>query len=92
MMTRKEAIEFLRCNSYNMESCDKKECNKQEALTMAIEALEKQIPKKPYRHDADYYVCPNCDCQVVWQWFESYCEHCGQAIDWSEEDDIRRCY
>lgn len=39
-MTNKEAIECLKCNFYNMESCDKEECNEHEAITMAIEALE----------------------------------------------------
>lgn len=56
------------------------------AFEKAMEALEKRIPKKAYKHEEDYYVCPNCDCQITWQWFEGYCEHCGQAIDWSDEE------
>lgn len=89
-MTNKEALEFAKkeCKAY------KRKVNGGfgyyqrvvDYYDIVIEALEKQIPKKPYRHDADYYVCPNCDCQVVWQWFEGYCEHCGQALDWSEEE------
>lgn len=57
-----------------------------EYYDIIVEALEKQIPKKTYKHEEDYYVCPNCDCQITWRWFESYCEHCGQAIYRSDEE------
>lgn len=63
---------------------------------MAIEALEKQVPKTPnYEGDGysdgvlvhDTWICPCCgkkyevDCDDY-----KYCPECGQAIDWSEEE------
>ena len=50
------------------------------ALDMAIEALEKQIPKKKKKRNE----CPECGYSYA---FEEYCPNCGQAIDWSGEDD-----
>lgn len=55
-----------------------------EALSKAIEAIEKQIPKKPY----DIVHCPLCKIEVELQPIDTeqvtYCLHCGQAIDWSD--------
>ena len=56
-------------------------------LEMAINALEKQIPKKPRFYAHNYY-CSVCDNLVgnnefEWQRFK-YCDNCGQKIDWSE--------
>lgn len=58
-----------------------------EAFCKAIEALEKQIPKNPIfeREQTspfgvdDVPYCPNCGCDLP---EVSYCEKCGQAIDW----------
>ena len=51
---------------------------------LAIEALEKQIPKFPY----DTVSCPLCKIEVELQPIDieqvTYCLHCGQAIDWSD--------
>lgn len=64
----------------------------------AVEALEKQIPKKPYRHPetqpkhflngVDGYYCPVCDRDVLDQDNDCFmfCPDCGQALDWSEEE------
>ena len=58
-----------------------------EAIRKAIEALEKQIPKKPY----DTVRCPLCKIEVELQPIDTeqvtYCLHCGQAIDWSDIND-----
>ena len=52
-----------------------------EAFRKAIEALEKQIPKKPPNHDG--MVCPSCNSKARYGHpYEYYCPHCGQAIDW----------
>lgn len=61
------------------------------AFEKAKEALEKQIPKKPYDVDTECktFDCPAClsklyadedvrDC--------TYCCVCGQALDWGEEE------
>lgn len=59
----------------------------------AIEALEKQIPKKPTeideKEDGLFYVisfmCPSCDTSVIGQPYKpKYCKHCGQKLDWGD--------
>lgn len=55
-----------------------------DAIYVAIEALEKRIPKKPVKLN-----CPNCGFDKIdnsW-WVFTYCPKCGQRIDWSSEDD-----
>ena len=66
-----------------------------EACSMAIEALEKQIPKKPIYSDFDdngfdeiiphRAACPACGESVdfgKWNAEESHHCECGQAIKW----------
>ena len=57
------------------------------ALSDAIKALEKQIPKKYMRKNGNYN-CPICDYPVmsVCTRNKKYCDNCGQAIDWSDEE------
>ena len=54
------------------------------------EALEKQIPKKPIYSTANI-TCPNCG-EVLLYYFNvfelCYCDECGQALDWSDKDDV----
>lgn len=58
------------------------------ALTGAIEALEKQLPKKPKEDDEQnvryvtVYVCPYCGKRFTGA-ASTYCYHCGQKLDWS---------
>ena len=53
-----------------------------EALTMAINTLEKQIPKKPKTDDRYVmYICPCCNDFIKVS--HNCCQNCGQAIDWS---------
>ena len=58
----------------------------QEAVDFAIQALEKQIPKKPYKdnengiYEKEY--CPICHRSLFPN--DHHCI-CGQAIDWSDE-------
>ena len=58
-----------------------------EAIQIAIQALEKQIPKKPYKdnengvYEKDH--CPTCHRSLFPN--DHHCE-CGQAIDWSVEE------
>lgn len=47
------------------------------AIDMAIEALEKQIPKKKKKRNE----CPECGYSYA---FEEFCPYCGQALDWSD--------
>lgn len=60
-----------------------------EAMRMSIQALEKQIPKKPRFYAHNYY-CSVCDNLVgnnefEWRRFK-YCDTCGQKLDWSDEE------
>lgn len=63
-----------------------KEAN--EACDVAIQALEKQISKKPIKgKNGDL----SCSCGLIIQRKNRrtclyYCHNCGQAIDWSDED------
>ena len=61
------------------------------AFEMAIEALEKRMPKKPVT-EKDKVIfgivcgrCPECD-SAVYSTTNLYCHNCGQALDWSETE------
>lgn len=101
-MTEKEAIETLqeksleRCEAFGFDcgNCDK--CEVTIAYDMAIKALEKQIPKKPISEER-YYICPCCrgdlgvsddDIFVYELPTPKYCGDCGQALDWSDTDEM----
>ena len=61
-----------------------------EALWKAVEAINKQIPKKPKGdyHSCPHYRCPNCNSSVkMYETDNTYphCAFCGQKLDWSEE-------
>lgn len=60
------------------------------ALQMAIKALEKQIPKKPFNIEGDYTAsygnCPNCENIVCDNEDYKYCNECGQSLDWSDTE------
>lgn len=68
------------------------------ALGLAIQALEKQIPKKPtiiidYKKYTNIvknafflkgaYWCPNCKCVIK---CGTFCKNCGQRLDWSDKE------
>jgi hypothetical protein len=71
------------------------------ALEMAIQALEKQIPKKVKREFAtmggcitcfETDVCPACGKDFYIEdlgqtMYCSFCPDCGQALDWSDENE-----
>ena len=90
-MTSEEAIKVLKVilDPYDYPFGEKSKCYQYdlEAINKAIEALEKQIPKKPY----DTVYCPLCKIEVELQPIDTeqvtYCLHCGQAIDWSDIND-----
>lgn len=69
-----------------------------EAMGMAIQALEKQISKKPtYEGDGyapdgtlvyDEWLCPHCDNRYEVDYDDyDFCPNCGQKIDWSVKDE-----
>ena len=105
-MTINESIENLKmileeATEDEHSVCYVTNCDK-EPLEMAIEALEKQIPKKPNKAidsswgiKKEVHVCPVCDYYLTEVHFltcdeasstekVTFCETCGQAIDWNE--------
>lgn len=89
-MTIEEAAKIL-ADDYSLclSECEG-DCNKcvKGAKEMAIEALEKQIPKKPIKKTnfgsdiLDGKYCPCCDS--MFDRTTKFCVSCGQAIDWSD--------
>lgn len=55
-----------------------------------LNAIKKQIPQKPWyrkEEDADGWACPACHMGVTvdhGRIKDTFCSHCGQAIDWEE--------
>ena len=84
-MTESEAIEVIKSNrptsGYVLLN---------EALETAIEALEKQIPKKPHKNFEKFSgVWCSCGKYLGKGYFvdkPSYCTDCGQKLDWSDEE------
>ena len=97
-MTPKEAIEILMSDEklaeieYYGGFEGQKKVSKlySEAFDMAIEALEKQIPKKPIKSDREIRYCEVWKCpKCGFEWsgrVVDYCYKCGQAIDWSGDE------
>lgn len=63
------------------------------AVDIAVDALEKQIPRKPkYKaedrfvknHFVEYSYCPTCEKEVVAG--DMFCVMCGQRICWQEDE------
>jgi len=60
---------------------------------IAIECIKRQIPKKPIQHgelydDDCWFECPTCKKWIAsyWKGDNPYCDECGQAIDWSDNE------
>lgn len=57
-----------------------------EALNMAIQALEKQTSRKPdFTEDKKFALCPCCNGKGLLD-KQKYCDNCGQKLDWSDSD------
>lgn len=67
------------------------------AFEMAIDALEKHIPKKPIKTKIatlnkspeaisweTIHCCPRCESNLAPQY--KYCPQCGQEIEWEDEE------
>ena len=104
-MTESEAIKILKKDScYECSqgtdsplNCEYGECRVSKATRVAIQALEKQIAKKPimkqYFEDLEdeYLCCPTCG-EILTdripadnKTFYFHCMNCGQKFDWSDE-------
>jgi hypothetical protein len=59
-----------------------------EAMRIAIQALEKQVSKKPdFTEDKEFALCPCCNGKGLLN-KQKYCDNCGQKIDldWSDAE------
>lgn len=95
-MTAEEAKKYLEDKVSNADlTSSYVGVNWRDVYKTAIEALEKQIPKKPNITIHNGY-CGNCGCawgydrlsteeRCGYTYFQ-YCPACGQRIDWSEEE------
>ena len=89
-MTYKKALDSLRYEVDEEGHCSYIE----DEIHVAMEALEKQIPMKPIEDQYPWAICPACGGSVylenVREHIESqettYCEHCGQALDWGDTE------
>ena len=82
-MTEREAIAELRRRAYRTTCYGNKVLEHEENL-VAIEALEKQIPKKPdFTEDKEFALCPCCNGKGLLN-KQKYCANCGQKLDWSD--------
>ena len=90
-MTEREAITKLKRKAYRTTCYGNKVLEHEENL-VAIEALEKQIPKKPVKSEnqvvryVNTYYCPICNLGITGTNIAKWCYHCGQKIDWSDVD------
>lgn len=85
----KEAIKMFQ----NLIFLENHKISENHCRKLAIEALEKQIPKKPilkeYGFFGPYPFCSWCDNALIntrndsWH-KEKFCPNCGQALDWSD--------
>ena len=86
-MTYEEAIKHFKSlqkrytKEHNGRMCEK--------VNLALEALEKQIPKKP-RETRCALMCSSCGHKITEKGCKKlnrfYCKKCGQAIDWEENE------
>lgn len=77
-----EEVKRIR-NSPSSEDVDNDELSR-----MIDKAIDKQIPMKPEYEDYDA-ICPVCEHEFennVNDWGCSFCQDCGQALDWSDEE------
>ena len=94
-MTYEEAREII-LDSVILQPMDCDIIEKDQVIELVIEALEKQIPKKPTSHIVEFdglkirngtwrkgttvHRCPNCNAWL--DIVDECCHKCGQKIDW----------
>ena len=80
-MTNEEAIENLKY--LISDDCTDTQHDFVKEIKIAIEALEKQTPKKPYWEHGVWH-CKSCGFDVFRDDF--FCPICGQEIDWEDDE------
>lgn len=91
-MTAQEALEII------TNIVQRQNVTKENDLALAItqKAIEKQIPKKPYKrkeHKQNDYYCAVCryylgdEMELKFAGLQpKFCPNCGQALDWSDKE------
>ena len=82
-MTPQEAKKLVKTCGLNIEGKKYVECE-----SVILSALEKQIPKNPYLLNYGGYEVENWNCpngHIVGM-RDTFCKHCGQALDWSDTE------
>ena len=97
MLTKEECLNSLQClidMDETKEEILKSIYYLEILIDIYFELIEKPIPKKPIKYPsfASGYKCPNCESNIVLHGSHEICptpccSWCGQALDWSEEDD-----
>ena len=88
-MTVQRAIKIME-NAKHLFHFSCSEIDENTACDMALNALKKQMPQKPYYRKEEYaegYACPVCDMGVTvdhGRIKDTFCSHCGQALDWGD--------
>ena len=86
-MTPEEAYEWLYIH-YIPRGDD---INQDDAISTALKALRKQMPKKPNGEHYTRMKCPSCNHRIPSglgsssRRRDNWCNYCGQRIDWSDE-------
>lgn len=80
-MTEAEAISELKYSPFGVFASE-------EACRLAINALEKQIAKKPVGLKKN--ICPNCSWGIV-RSDQKYCDECGQKLGGEDTNVPSRC-
>ena len=95
-MTKSEAIKEIRFNMSTIGLSNEAAKRVVEARDMAINALEKQIAKKPINNKhtvsvsstavkvVDWWKCGKCNGDLTRQF--ACCPYCQTVIDWSDEE------
>lgn len=76
----------------------------QNAFDIALEAMQKQVPKKAYYNQPtkvkafdgesqmvaifDCVPCPVCGKWIVSNIRHKFCQYCGQALDWGNTEEV----
>lgn len=88
-MTNEQAIEYLSESTVEHKIDDSFAEMHNEAISLAIQALEKQVPKKPILNKAPlppYHCLNGCGLHED-RIGENHCFYCGQKLDWGDEND-----
>lgn len=87
-MTEQEAIDYFKNATVDTRIGIDNIIKTSSIINISIEALEKQVPKKPLNKTSefsgDYGYCPCCNKILCDFDNYNYCDKCGQKLDWSE--------